>query len=319
MLFQLYEHLKLPETVYIPLIGKYWYSILCRLENRYIRRTKLPEWALNKEPRKERVIVSLTSFPARINSTHLAIKSLMLQSYKPDEIILWLSEKQFENCKIPDSIMKLKKNGLQIRYCDDLRGHKKYFNLIKNQQPDELILTYDDDIIYPPDSISKVMKYHEKYPDAIITNRGYEMIFSEDGKLKPHLEWKINSKYSVGKPEKLVFVSTGSGVLYPYKALHSEVLNAALIERYALGVDDIWITLMAIMHDTDIVKTTRYHKTYTTVSGSQEYQLALENVKREKNGVTIDKYDQTINELMTVYPELKKLLVLSRKNSYVKK
>lgn len=313
MLLRLYEHLKLPEGKYIPFFGKYWYFMLCKLENRYIRRVKLPEHVLNKEPRKEKVIASLTSFPARINSVYLAVKSLMLQDYKPDEIILWLSKEQFEGIEIPENLRELEKRGLQIKYCDDLRGHKKYFELIKTQKPDELILTFDDDIIYPPDSISKVIKYHKLYPKAIITNRGYEIMFFEDGNLTPHLQWIINSDYGVGNPEKLIYISGGSGPLFPYNSLHPDVTREDYIQEYAISVDDLWITVMAILNNTDIVKTTRHHKTYTTLQDTQQYQLALENIKCKKNEIEIDKYDELLSKLRSIYLNFEKMVKDTRK------
>ena len=184
MSLRLYEFLKLPEGKYIPFLGKYWYRFLCKKENEFIRKVSLPEQVLNTEKRDERIIVSLTSFPARIEKAYLAIKSIMLQEVKPDEIILWLSDKQFEGVGIPATLKELEEKGLQIKFCEDLRGHKKYFELVKAQRPNELILTFDDDIIYPPDSIKKVIKYHKLYPNAIITNRGHEITFSNQKKFQ---------------------------------------------------------------------------------------------------------------------------------------
>ncbi|MBQ6972263.1 MAG: hypothetical protein IJP86_07890 [Synergistaceae bacterium] len=43
------------------------------------------------------LMVSLTSFPARINTVHKTIHSLMLQDMKPNRIILWLTDEEFPN------------------------------------------------------------------------------------------------------------------------------------------------------------------------------------------------------------------------------
>lgn len=302
------EWLKLPESVRIPVLGGIWYRWISKKENAYIRKVQLPEQVLNTEPREEKVIASLTSFPARIESTHLAIKSIMLQDFKPDEIILWLSDKQFEGVEIPGSLRELEKKGLQIRFCEDLRGHKKYFELVKAQQPNELILTFDDDIIYPPDSISKVVKYHEKYPNAIITNRGSEITFDKTGKLESHSKWRLLSAYGVKTPKKLVFISNGSGILIPYNTLYKDATNSDRIKELALSVDDLWTTIMAILAQTDVVKTTRFHKTYVTVEDSQKGQLATENLLQGG-----DRHDAVIAALREVYPQLDTLLVPARK------
>ena len=44
-----------------------------------------------------RIIVSMTSYPARINTVHLAIRSLLAQKVLPDKIVLWLCKSDFPN------------------------------------------------------------------------------------------------------------------------------------------------------------------------------------------------------------------------------
>ena len=136
MLLRFYEFLKIPEGRPIKFVGKYWRRFIDRLVVSYIRKKKIPAEPLNKEYRREKIIVSLTSFPARIDCVEYSVKSLMMQDYKPDRIILWLSNLQFKSeGELPDTLLVLKDKGLEIKFCnDDLRGHKKYFELIKNQK-----------------------------------------------------------------------------------------------------------------------------------------------------------------------------------------
>lgn len=47
--------------------------------------------------RRPRIIVSMTSYPARINTVHLAIRSLLAQKVLPDKIVLWLCKSDFPN------------------------------------------------------------------------------------------------------------------------------------------------------------------------------------------------------------------------------
>ena len=47
------------------------------------------------EIRKARNIVSFTSFPAMINYVSKVLQRMLIQTVKPDEIILWLSIEQF--------------------------------------------------------------------------------------------------------------------------------------------------------------------------------------------------------------------------------
>ena len=101
------EALKIPETIRIPFLGGKWYQYLTKLENKSIREEALPENPLNTEKREKKIIATLTTYPARINCVHLAIKSIMLQTYKPDRIILWLADSQFPNRVLPKELTDL--------------------------------------------------------------------------------------------------------------------------------------------------------------------------------------------------------------------
>src|SRR5690554_1296956 len=51
----------------------------------------------NSRDEKKQIIVSLTSFPTRIDKVWLAIETILRQSHKPTQIILWLSKEQFSS------------------------------------------------------------------------------------------------------------------------------------------------------------------------------------------------------------------------------
>ena len=75
--------------------------------------------------RKQKIIVSLTSYSKRFNSLDLCIKSIMTQTVKPDRIILYVTEE--EKDVVPDKLLDLEKYGLEIRYVyEDYKPHKKY-------------------------------------------------------------------------------------------------------------------------------------------------------------------------------------------------
>ena len=126
MIRRLTEAIKIPETVRIPLLGGWNYRLCNCIDNYSIKKEKIKK-PLNTKHRDIYITASLTSYPARIQYVHLAIKSLMLQSCKPDRIILWLADSQFNNRQIPTTLSALEEYGLEIKWCDDLYGHKKYF------------------------------------------------------------------------------------------------------------------------------------------------------------------------------------------------
>lgn len=82
----------------------------------------------------EQVVISLTSFPARIKEVKYAIYSLLRQTYKPDQLVLWLGKEQFPHreADLPPDLLKLRENGLTIRFVKDLKSFKKLIPALQN-------------------------------------------------------------------------------------------------------------------------------------------------------------------------------------------
>ena len=67
----------------------------------FLKRAKVP------------VVVSMTSYPARIESAWIAIESILRQSVTPERFVLVLSKEEFPNKKLPRRISKLRGRGLE--------------------------------------------------------------------------------------------------------------------------------------------------------------------------------------------------------------
>ena len=281
----------------IPKLRILHYKLDCLLENLYIRLARLPDSGVNLTEREERVIVSLTSFPARIQKVYYAIKSLMLQTYKADEIILWLSESQFPERKLPENFKYLTDRGLTIRWCDDLRSHKKYFYALQEQDSDEVVITYDDDIIYEADSIEKLMKSHKQYPNCIICNRGHEIVYDKEGILTEYKHWSIHSSIGVNEPTKYLVPSTGNGCLYPYGAMPSITFDWEKAKANAYSADDIWMRFCSLSNGIKVVKTLETTAILVNVWGSQKERLTQLNDINGEN-------QRVLERLLVLFPDI---------------
>ncbi|MBQ2942335.1 MAG: hypothetical protein IJD97_08875 [Clostridia bacterium] len=276
------EFLKIPESIRIPYFGGKWYRYIEGVENKSILHEIIPGKPLNTEKRTETIIASLTSFPARIATVHLAIKSLMLQSYKPDRIILWLANEQFPDHVLPENLTQLERYGLEIKWCDDLCGHKKYYYCIKEQKENEVVITFDDDIIYPIDAIRRLMKTHEKYPGCLVCERAQSVPNSK--KISYNVgRWDTISDVALKKPSYSVCPSTGGGYLIPYNSYHIKMLDKDLIKEYALRNDDMWCMFMAAENKVKFIKTRKYHKIFSIIQGSQTESLAMTNILQNES------------------------------------
>ena len=262
------------------------YYIICWLENLIVKCIPLCICYLNKSRREEKIVVSLTTFPARINACFYTIKTLMMQTMHPDRVVLWLAEEQFPERKLPDCFDKLIMRGLEIRYCQDLKPHKKYFYMLQAQKPDELVITFDDDIIYNPLSIERAYKKHLQYPKAIVANETKIMGLDTQGRLQPYSKWK-KAPDGNNKPNIFNSVMSGSGCLYPYNIWPKEMFDIKLHQKLAPTADDVWITFYAIHSNIPIVCVDIPARTYTNVRNSQEVHLAQVNCLGVGNEDTI--------------------------------
>ena len=289
------DFFKITEGVKIPLVGGLLYKCISAQQRKIVKNIPIDKLALNKEKREEQIVVSLTSFPARINVVGYAIKCLFNQTVKPDRIILWLAEEQFENMELPPLLQSLVLRGLEIRFCKDLRSHKKYFFALQEQKEDELVITYDDDLIYPENSIELLYKKHKQYPNCIVCNRAQECK-EENGALAAYSTWSVYSSEGVASPSNKLFASTGGGTLYPFGAIDREAFNEEALKETAYTADDLWMRFMSAKKRTKVIKTRKAHKTFSTLEGSQEIGLQQENCLGGEN-------DRAIERLSKRYPD----------------
>lgn len=201
------------------------------------------KWGLNAKPGKEQYIVSLTSFPARIEYVHVAIETLMRQKRKADQIILWLAESQFPEKKLPDQLVRLQERGLTIRWCDDLRSHKKYFYAFREFPEDNIILA-DDDIFYPRDTLKLLTKLHKKHPKEIVCISA--QIIAPSLAAPPSV-WngpELGKRYV---SDYYTQAFTGAGSLFPAHWYTEEIFNKDKAMSLAQTADDLWLKVMSFV------------------------------------------------------------------------
>ena len=251
------------------------------------KEAKLP----NKSSHSPKLIVSLTTFPARVKRVWIVIESILRQTHKPDMIILWLSKEYFKSMDdVPRKLRNLEKRGLKIRFVDDdIRAHKKYFYSLC-EYPDDYIITLDDDIIYPTFIISKLVENSDKYPKSIICHRASK-ITSENMIIQPYINW-IACNEEDG-PSFDLFVTTGGGTLIPPHSFHSDVLNKELIKKLSFHSDDMWLNCMARLKNTSTVKTS-YSSACLPIIYINNSQLLTINVHNGQN-------DQQLNAIRAYY------------------
>lgn len=251
---------------------------------------KLFQYGVNTtNKRKEKVIVSLTSYGRRVSSVlPYTIISLLRQSYKPDMIILWLDNDNWNDEKLPKSLKRLKKYGLTIRYCEDLKSYKKLIPTLE-EFPDDIIITCDDDIYYRHDMIANLMHYYNNSPNKIYANIAHRIMFDSNGNISSYNDWNHDI---TGTTDRMVFPVGCGGILYRKKLLYKDVTNQDLFTQLAPYADDIWFYFMELLQGTICEVIPQSKKQFIPLDNFYQIfhknaSLSSSNVKENQNDVQI--------------------------------
>ncbi|MGM0915090.1 MAG: glycosyl transferase [Pseudomonadota bacterium] len=223
------------------------------------------------------IVVSLTTYSKRIHDVYLVIESISQQTVLPNRVVLWLAEGEFDT--LPISITERTDFGLEIRFCEDIKSYKKIVPALLDF-PDSIIITLDDDILYPKDTIEILVNKHKENPGAIIGHRAHEITYRK-GKVRPYKEWKKETKENNGN----IFLTGGAGALYPPNSLYKDVTKKEIFTEICPYADDVWMFFMAKLNKTEIINVQgRDFKDFVELSNaSSEGGLNKLNVDRRYN------------------------------------
>lgn len=248
------------------------------------------------ESRVANVIISLTSFPARLNTIWQCIESLKRQSVTPEKIILYLSKEQVSQSELPSSLVNEEDDLFEIRMVDgDIRSHKKYYYAMK-EYPDKIIVTTDDDVIYPPFMLSCLLEAHSQYPEDVIANYTH-VIKHKNGVVAPYIEWYDLpvDQNKIEKKDNQIQVGIG-GVLYPPKSLFKDVFNIDLARELSFLADDLWLYAQTIVGGKRVVKSRLNKNTIIPITIKNDRTLTSENVLQNKNDIQFYKLREYYKE-----------------------
>lgn len=249
----------------------------------------------------EKIIITMTSFPARMEYWKYVLYSLINQTLMADKIILWLAKEEFRNSEndMPDFMDDLKEYGVQVEWCDNIKSYKKLIYALK-MYPDDLLVTVDDDVFYPENMVEELYSEHLRFPECIIANRVHKIKWEKSKRMPlPYSSWEMESNFD--EPSYNLMATGVGGVLYPNaQVLNSDVYRQELFTRIAPYADDIWFWAMAVSNKTKIKKS-KSHEKLTYIDPLNERNgintLGELNVRGGGN-------DRQIKKVIGRYPEI---------------
>lgn len=256
-------------------------------------------------PPEERVIVSLTSFPAAIWYATQAVKSILESSILPDKIVLYLTYSQFGDSGIPSDLLMLAQSNpvFEIRnYEDDIRSYRKLVPAL-NDFPDDVIVTIDDDIWYNKNMLRDLLRLHQQVPNAIIAHRAKRIKLNA-----PYRKWKKYRWYSfvvrrIHSSFKNIQTGVG-GVLYPPHSLKKEMIDPELFKAIAPTTDDIWFWAAAVANGTKIIPAPFGYNKPKGLNKPKELSLKTVNFKSKT-----DLNRTSLEIILETFPQIKQNLL----------
>jgi hypothetical protein len=227
--------------------------------------------------------VSITTHGNRVHRVHYAIESIASATLKPSRIILWVSEREsFEH--LPPQLRRLMARGLEVRLCEELGPHTKYFPYLElTDRSDGPLVTADDDVIYPPFWLAKLAAAHAAAPDRIHCHRARRIGFS-GSELAPYATWKlVEDRF----PSHLNFITGVGGAIYPPAFLQFLAQAGRGFEQCCPRSDDVWLTVNAIRAGIPVGQVRNRPFGLWSIPGTQDQRLFDENVRNGGNQIQL--------------------------------
>lgn len=202
----------------------------------------------------DKIIVSMTSYPTRIENIKKTLDSIMAQTYKPDKVVLYLSEEQFVGKSLSINLSDYFSRGLEIHWClGDMKSHKKYLYAFR-EYADDYIITIDDDFYYEKHMVEELVQYVAQFPGCVLARRTHLITAEREGCISPYEKWWGECMHYVGMPRMDLFAVGCGGILYPPHLLIDEVFNIDNIMECCMHADDMWLKVMELISGVPVVQ-----------------------------------------------------------------
>lgn len=211
--------------------------------------------------------------------------------------VLYLADEEFPQRErnLPPELLNLLSERFEIRWTKNIRSYKKLIPALKDF-PDDIIITFDDDLFFHPELIERLLVGYKKYPDMIHAHRVRHITFDESGKFVK------GSGILYDRPTYLHKLSCGAGCLFPPKSLHEEIFREDKFMTLAPTNDDLWFWLMGVLNGRRMNAVENNLPNLNSIPNTGEYALWRINLYGAKL------FDKHLENILNAYPVLREIL-----------
>lgn len=249
-----------------------------------------------------RVVASLTTMPDRYDKVVRTVRTIAAQTYPLDAIYLGLpTHSRRLNIPYPEISPELKKLVTVVPCTDFGPITKLMCALLVEQDPDTVIITFDDDMLYNPRTVETLMERHKQYPNSALGSSGMLLRYNcPMCAITPNQDTAIfrMPKFHIPDEGRRVDSIYGySGALYVRKffpcvsELEEKFLNYALDNNDSFMNDDIVISGYLSMQGIE----RRIFCTVPVVNFLVEEDTGIRNRTTNEISYDLDKFFQRMN------------------------
>ncbi len=269
-------------------------TVAHRVRKKFMHEVKFPPPP--KPPAEHKIIASLTSWTKRIGTAHLAIQTILNQTRRPDLTVLYLATEEFPRREknLPRELLALKSDRFEIRWTKNIRPYKKLIPALKDF-PDDIIITFDDDIFYRAEVVELLLIGYRAEPNCIQCHRATTVSLTDSGDVK-------FSALSYDKPAYCHKFTGVGGVLYPPHYLDDKIFDEKTFMRLAPTNDDVWFWAQTLLNGRRVNVVPNNLDALNYIPDTQDVGLFHENDGDKKLTLSY------VENILNAYPVLRDIL-----------
>ncbi|MBI4402729.1 MAG: hypothetical protein HY537_01130 [Deltaproteobacteria bacterium] len=191
------------------------------------------------------IIVSLTSVSYRIEGIEPVLSSICNGEMRPDRLFLWVSnEPSLKDEGITTLPAFLQRYPVEVRVTTNIGPSTKLLPAVKEfwEKKDTIIVTADDDIVYPHYWLDRLVRAFSRYPDRCLCYRARLVRHNRYGAPLSYNRYPILRGMDNVREFDLLVPNGTHGVLYKVGFFSEGILDIDNLMRCSITNDDLWIS-----------------------------------------------------------------------------
>lgn len=197
-------------------------------------------------PDGRELVVALAVSGEQLPTLEPTLRTLLDQTVRPSRIAVYLDPEVAEE-DLSNSLLSLVPLGVTVTWAPEGGRPGEALRLACGEHPFANIVTAVPGRLYPATLVETLLRWHRRFPEAVVARRAVRLTFSETGELGSCAPWVWSVSSGAPSPRADAVALGESGVLYPPASLSAEAL-AEEASRAPQASEDAWLKVQEARH-----------------------------------------------------------------------